>query len=290
MGSTDGNRPPTTMLPLTSLYRLRVLYVAAVSAPIVLGAVVAWHRVRIFDVGLFVLCLVAAIMLQAGTTMTNDAFDLRYHEEEAPALLPLQVLQGGLAFFVVGGMVGMYIALLTGPAVIVLGGVGVVSALAYSVPPVRLAGTGVGELLAGFNLSAVTALGSYYVQTGHLSAEVVVAALPCALLLAGVLAVNGFRPSRLVEHRPLWQRLGPEGAFAVCGTATGLAFGVLSWALVRHVLPTTALLAWGALPPALAALWTARRGHFHRATRYGTYTYLAMMSLLVLAYLLEPRA
>ncbi len=288
MGSTDGNRPPTTTLPLAVLYRLRALYIAAVGAPIVLGAVIAWRRAHAFDVGLFALCLVGVIMLQAGTTMTNDAFDLRYHGEE-PSLLPVQVLQGGLAFFVVGGMVGLYIALVAGPLVIALGVFGVASALAYSVPPVRLAGTGAGELLAGLNLSVVTALGSYYVQAGALSAEVLVAALPCAFLLAGVLAVNGFRPSRLVEHRPLWRRLGSRGAFAVCGVSTALAFASLAWGLWRQWLPATALLAWGALPLAAVALWASKEGALRRATRYGAYAYLTMMGLLVVAYLLELR-
>lgn len=270
---------------ISAVYQLRAVYFAAISAPVVLGAAIARHHTGKVDVGIFALSLAGALMLQAGTTMTNDAFDLRYHEDPSEPLLPVQVLQGALAFFIVGIMIGVYIALLTGPLVLVLGALGIGSALAYSVPPVRLAGTGLGELLAGLNLSVVTTVGSYYVQTGRVSPEAVVVTVPCALLLAGVLAVNGFRPSRLVEQRPLWARLGTGGAFGVYLTCTVAAFGWLAGALMLRLVPLEALLAGGALPFAGLALRMTRAGRFRQASQYGAYAYLTMMGCLVLAYL-----
>jgi len=277
------NQDTTSGQATGAIFRLRLLYFAAISIPVLLGAAIAWHHTGQFDVGLFTLSLAGVLMLLGGTTMTNDAFDLRYHEGEQP-LLPVQVLQGALAFFVVGIMLGIYIALLTGPLVVVLGLLGVSSALLYSVPPVRLAGTGAGELLAGLNLSVVTTVGSYYVQTGQVSAEVVTVTVPPALLLAGVLAINGFRPSKLIEQRPLWNRLGPRSAFHIYLACVVCAFGWLAGGVFLRLVPLRGLVSCGALPLAVVALRAAHTSNLRQATRYGAYAYLTMMGLLVFAY------
>lgn len=266
--------------------QLRVIYFVAISLPIMLGTAIARHRTGEFDVGLFALALVGGVLLQAGTTMTNDAFDLRYHPERGnDSWLPQQVLQGALAFFTVGIMVGIYIAALTGPVVVGLGIFGIVSAFAYSVPPVRLAGTGIGELLAGVNLSAVTTLGSYYVQAGTTSSEALAAALPGVCLLAGVLSINGFRPDKLLERRTLWRFVGHEHAYVVYGLLLVPAYGWLLFALFTDRLPIQTSLGLLSLPVAVAALAAARYGRLERAGQFAAYAYLVETILLILAYL-----
>lgn len=267
--------------------RLRILYFVAISLPIVLGSAIAWAHTGQFDVGLFALALVGGVLLQAGTTMTNDAFDLRYHGDTETAMLwlPQQVLQGAVAFFVVGIMVGVYIAALTGPLVLVLGTFGIVSALAYSVPPVRLAGTGLGELLAGFNLSAVTTLGSYYIQTGAVSVEALSAAVPGVCLLAGVLAINGFRPDKVLERRILWRRMGSERAYLIYDLFAVPAHIWLVGTLLVGQLPIQAVLGLLALPLATAAHVLAWQGALERAGQFAAYAYLVETSLLTVAYL-----
>lgn len=267
--------------------RLRILYFVAISLPIVLGSAVAWAHTRQFDIGLFALALVGGVLLQAGTTMTNDAFDLRYHGDTETDMpwLPQQVLQGAVAFFVVGIMVGVYIVALTGPLVLVLGAFGIVSALAYSVPPVRLAGTGLGELLAGFNLSAVTTLGSYYVQTGTVSIEALTAAVPGVCLLAGVLAINGFRPDKVLERRPLWWRVGSKRAYLIYDLFAVPAYVWLVGTLLIGQLPVQAVVGLLSLPLATAAHVLTRQGAFERAGQFAAYAYLLETVLLTIAYL-----
>lgn len=268
--------------------RLRILYFVAISLPIVLGTAIAWAHTGRLDVGLFALALVGSVLLQAGTTMTNDAFDLRYRgdAETDVAWLPQQVLQGAVAFFIVGIMVGVYITALTGPLVVVLGGVGILSALAYSVPPVRLAGTGLGELLAGFNLSAITALGSYYIQAGIVSREVLIAAVPGVCLLAGVLTINGFRPDKLLQRRLLWQRVGSSRAHLIYSLFAMPAYLWLIGALIGGALPIQATLGLLSLPLATAALVLAWQGALERAGQFAAYAYLVETILLTIAYLL----
>lgn len=267
--------------------RLRIIYFVAISLPIVLGSAIAWARTGQFDIGLFALALVGGVLLQAGTTMTNDAFDLRYHgdtETDVP-WLPQQVLQGAVAFFVVGIMVGVYITALTGPLVLILGAFGIVSALSYSVPPIRLAGTGVGELLAGFNLSAITALGSYYIQAGSVSLEALLASVPGVCLLAGVLTINGFRPDKLLERRLLWRRVGSNWAYLIYGLFAVPAYAWLVGTLLLDHLPIQAAIGLLSLPLAAAAYVLAWQEALERAGQFAAYAYLIETILLIIAYL-----
>ncbi|MBA3532381.1 MAG: prenyltransferase, partial [Ardenticatenales bacterium] len=179
---------------------LRAPYFAAIALPILLGSAIAWAKQGWLDAGLFALSLLAGSFLQAGTNMTNDFFD--YEPLDTGRLAntldpPQQVLQGALAFFVVGAMMGLYIALATGPLVLLFGIIGIASGYLYSAPPLRLSGTGLGELVAGLNLGLLTTLGAYYVQTGSIDWGVVWVALPVALLMTATLILNGFQPRKL---------------------------------------------------------------------------------------------
>jgi 1,4-dihydroxy-2-naphthoate octaprenyltransferase len=260
--------------------------------PIFLGAAIAWSRTGQFDFGMFALALVGGVFMQAGTTMANEYFDEGPREDEEVGwqfLPPQQVLQGAVAFFVVGSMIGLYLAALTGPAVLFLGLVGLLSGYTYSAPPLRLSGTGVGELLAGLNLGVLTTLGSYYVQVYRLSWEPVVAALPVALLMASSLALHGFEPRKIqtLDHRTIWARLGPGAAPVVYGAMATVAFILLVAGVVRKLLPPETLIAVLGLPAAVVAFLAAGQARFRWAVRTAVITHLSVSGLLVVAYLLH---
>ncbi|HBY95947.1 MAG: prenyltransferase [Ardenticatenaceae bacterium] len=281
---------------LKNLWRLlsegRAPYFVAMALPIFLGAAIAWARTGSFDVGMFAVALLGGIFLQAGTTMANDYFDsgpAGDGETGWQLLPPQQVLQGAVAFFVVGSMIGLYLAALTGPAVLLLGLIGLLSAYSYSAPPLRLSGTGLGELLAGLNLGMLTTLGSYYVQVYRLDGEPVVAALPVALLIAGALVLHGFQPVKMQAEigHSVWARLGVRAAPAVYGLASALAFILLLAGVIRKILPEEALLALLALPAAGFTFLVASRARLHSAVRSAIVTHLSTAAFLVVAYLLH---
>lgn len=268
----------------------RAPYFVAMALPIFLGAAIAWARTGSFDFGMFTVALVGGVFLQAGTTMANDYFDSGPSDDGGAAwqlLPPQQVLQGAVAFFVVGSMIGLYLAALTGPVVLLLGLIGLLSAYSYSAPPLRLSGTGVGELLAGLNLGMLTTLGSYYVQAYRLAWEPVVAALPVALLMAATLALNGFQPAKIkaCAGRSVWARLGEQAAPLIYALSSALAFALLLVGVIRRTLPEEALLALLALPAAALTFVAASRARLRGAVRSAIVTHLSVATLLVVAYL-----
>ena len=272
------------------LHELRVPYFAAIALPILLGSALAWHTQGALDVGLFVMSLLAGIFLQAGTTMTNDFFDYQRTGEQDllwALVPPQQVLQGAFAFFIVGAMVGIYVALVSGPLVWLLGIIGIISGYVYSVPPFRLSGTGLGEILAGLNLGWLTTLGAYYVQVRSVHGVVVWVALPVALLMTAVLVLNGFQPAKLAANRSLWSKLGIERAsFAYMLPAMG-AYALLIIGVALDWLPQLSLLGLLGLPFAAIAVVSTQMSHLSLAIVSAIGAHLSTTALLALAFILH---
>jgi len=178
----------------------------AAIAPVAVGAAVA------FSDGQFVLlsagcCLLAALLLQIGVNLANDYFDCRNNIDTGERLGPVRVTQSGLlsslavkrgmiSCLALAGLVFLFLARIAGPpalAVVAIGAVSVLAALAYSGGPFPLASNGLGEVFVFlfFGLAAVG--GTYYIQAGWVTWPVMLAAVPPGLLITAIMVVNNLR-------------------------------------------------------------------------------------------------
>lgn len=271
------------------LREIRAPYFAAMALPILLGSALAWYEQHTLDLALFVMTLLAGTFLQAGTNMTNDLFDYQRIGQEGSWTLvpPQQVLQGALAFFVVGAMVGVYVAVASGPLVLFLGIIGIASSYLYSVPPFRLSGTGLGELMAGLNLGLLTTVGAYYVQTERVDTLVVWVALPVALLMTAVLTLNGFQPAKLATLRSLWARLGSGRAALAYAVPALVAYALLIVGVALERLPHLSLLGLLGMPLSAISIVSAHSRRLTLALVSAVGAHLSTTTLLALAFVLH---
>jgi len=183
--------------------------------------------------------------------MTNDYFDHTWGSDEvnvefaAPytggsrliqlgIVSPRTMLWQGLAFFLVGGLIGLFLAYTRGPAVLWIGFLGALTGYFYTAPPLRLVATGIGELFIALDFGVLMVLGAYYTQATRLSLEAAVASLPVALLIAAVLYINEFQDveaDRAVGKKQIVVRLGRRRAaigyvLLMIGTYGSLVLGV----------------------------------------------------------------
>lgn len=187
----------------------RIPFVTAVVIPALLGGVLAWRHGSM-SIGYLLLTVVGVVSVNLGLNMSNDYFD---HLSGADArnshltpfsggsrtiqeglLTPRQVLAWSLCFYAIGIGIGLYLAIVRGWMVLALGALGVALAFFHNAPPIRLyyLGPGVGEVAVGIGCGPLALLGSYYVQTQHLSTEALLASIPLALLIGAVLYANQF--------------------------------------------------------------------------------------------------
>ena len=257
----------------------RAPFFTATIVPILLGSVIAWARGEPFRWGLFFLTLLGGLLLHAGANMINDYMDhLRGTDAvnvefvrpftggsrmiQEGLLTPRQILTASVLCLALGSVVGLYLASVRGWVILLIGAVGIFSAVFYVTPGFSLSAIGVGELFIGLNFGVLMTLGAHTVQTGRFSWEPVLASLPVALLIAAVLYINEFQDAAAdgaVGRRHLVVRLGKRLAaqgYAALMLAVYLSLllgvlldGVTPWALLGLL---TVPLAFKAVQVALA--------------------------------------
>lgn len=214
------------------LAELRAPFFTASIIPVILGALIAFNTHGFFDWFYFLLTLVGMVFLHAGTNVANDYFDYKSGTDninkefirpfsggsriiQSGLLSPKSVLTGALIFFLVGSMLGIYLALVRGLMILYIGLIGVISGFFYTAPPFRFAHKGIGELLVGLNFGTLVVIGSYYVQAQIIEIEPIVASLPISFLIAAVLWINEYPDYKADKEAGKWTlvvRIGREKA------------------------------------------------------------------------------
>jgi len=276
------NQPAAKMPPLW-VVKLRAPFFTADLVPICLGAAIAWTQTSTFNVWYFLLTLLGAVCINAGTNMTNDYFDHTWGSDEINTefadpftggsrliqmglVKPKTMLWQGIGFFAASALIGLALTFTRGPWVLWLGLIGAFTGFFYTAPPFRLARIGLGELLVGLNLGPLMVLGSYYVQTQTLTWEPVIASLPVGLLIALVLWINQFQDTpadAAVGKNHLVVRLGRARATTVYGVLLTLTYHLLILGVVFGGVTPFTLLGLLTLPMAVKAYRVARAHYDH---------------------------
>jgi 1,4-dihydroxy-2-naphthoate octaprenyltransferase len=215
--------------------------------------------------------------------MVNDYFDHKWGSDEVNTefanpftggsrliqmglVKPAEMLWQGIGFFVLGSIIGLFLAFTRTWDVLWLGVVGVFCGYFYTAPPFRLARTGFGELAVGLCFGPLMVLGAYAVQTQNLAWEPVIASLPVMLLIALVLWINQFQDMRAdaeVGKRHGVVRMGRRRATVVYGVALAAVYlSLIAGVVFGHVTPF-ALLGLLTVPLALKAYRVAQVHYDH---------------------------
>lgn len=243
--------------------RPKTLSIAIV--PVLVATALAWAQAGAFDPGVALVAALAAVLIQAGTNLHNDAGDYlrggdsgsRVGPQRVTAqgwATPRQVLRAAEACFVLAAVCGLYLVWVGGWPILALGVASLAAAWGYTGGPKPIAYTPLGELFVVlfFGLGAVG--GTYWLHRHAISAEALVAGLAVGLPAAAVLVVNNYRDmdgDRRAGRRTLPILLG-EGRSRVLFAALVLAPFVLLWPL--EAVAPGAWLALLAVPPALGLI------------------------------------
>jgi 1,4-dihydroxy-2-naphthoate octaprenyltransferase len=291
---------------------LRAPFFTASVIPILLGSAIAWSRGAPFSPGLFLLTLVGGVLLHAGANVANDYFDHRSGTDDINVeyvnpftggsrmiqeglLSPRQVLTGSLALLAAASVIGLWLASVRGPLILLLGAIGIFSGFFYTSPPFRFAHRGLGELFIGLNFGVLMTLGAYFVLSGKFDTEPVLASVPVALLIIAVLYINQFQDytaDRAVGKNNIVVLLGKRKACIGYLAMVILAYvWILIMALLRYISPFT-LLAFLTFPIAYGAMKTLLT-HYDRTRELAPANAATVMlhaslgALLSVAYLLD---
>jgi 1,4-dihydroxy-2-naphthoate octaprenyltransferase len=177
-------------------------------------------------------------LIQQGRVSVQQTRDLAY------ALLLVLIPAGSL------------LAVVTSPAVLWIGTLGMLLAWAYSAPPLKLMSRSLGELVVAAVWSLVV-IGADTVQRGSVFIVPVWTSLSYGLLIANVLLINGV-PDATADaaagKATLAVRAGARGAAMIYGLLATLAHSWLAWGVWHFLQPERAI--WGLLSaPFSAVAW-----------------------------------
>lgn len=296
------HQPPRWQVWLEAM-RPRTLPAAV--APVVVASALAW-RDQSFDGPAAGLCLVFALLIQIGTNFANDYYDHRHGADNAQRVGPPRAVAAGWVtpaamraamWSVLGAafVIGLGLIAWGGPWLLLIGLASVACAIAYTGGPYPLAYHGWGDLFVFIFFGLVAVGATYFVQTGTVTANTWLVAVPVGLLAVNILVVNNYRDvatDRAAGKHTLVVRLGGRFARWQFGAALWIAL------LMPLILVGRGGSLWLLLPLLLAPLAWQHQVRLRKSKTPGeliqllgaTGRMLALYALLLAAGLVLDRA
>ncbi|HEY5976753.1 MAG TPA: 1,4-dihydroxy-2-naphthoate polyprenyltransferase [Solirubrobacterales bacterium] len=271
----------------------------AAIAPVLVGtaAAVYWAG-ELPRAGAFVAALIGSIFIQIGTNLANDYSDAKRGADTADRLGPVRVTSAGLvtpqrvltATWIAFGVAiacGVYLALVAGAVILVVGVLSIAAGVLYTGGPRPYGYAGLGEVFVFLFFGLVAVNGSYYVQLEELDALPLGLSIAVGFLATAILVVNNIRDmetDRRAGKMTLAVRMGRHNAVVLYRCLVLGAFLVLPLALAAASASALPLIGLLALPLAFKPMRTVTNrtdGPALNGALAGTGALLGAYSLLV---------
>ncbi len=275
----------------------------AAIGPVLVGTAAAVAASQELRVGPFGAALAGSVLLQVGTNLANDYSDARRGADTSERLGPVRVTSAGLvtprrvlvATFLAFGLAvafGIYLALVAGPILLVVGASSILAGVLYTGGPRPYGYAGLGEPFVFVFFGLVAVNGSYYVQLEDLAWLPVPLSVAVGCLATAILVVNNLRDidtDRRASKNTLAVRFGRAATRRLYVWLIVVAFASVPFAVLVTDASGWSLLALLSAPfvdPPLRAVMTRSDGPSLNGALGATGTLLAAFSLLLSAGLL----
>ncbi len=225
------------------LREARANFLALAVALVMIGGAAALYA-GTFNVWLFLLTMAGIIIVHASVNMFNEYSDWRTGIDshtlktqfsggtgtiQEGLLKPGQVRAASWITLMIAFLIGLWLASVSGWPVLLLMGIGGITAVTYTN---FLARWTLGELASGIALGSLVVLGAFFVQTGSFSTAVIWASVPAGILTFLLLLLNEFpdaEADRAGGRRHLVIVLGkPRAAALYCILLLGVYLSILA--------------------------------------------------------------
>ncbi|MDR0901590.1 MAG: 1,4-dihydroxy-2-naphthoate polyprenyltransferase [Opitutaceae bacterium] len=246
----------------------------AAVAPVLAGSAMAWHDGG-FQAAAALACLAFALLVQIGTNFANDYYDHKKGADTAGRVGPRRAVAMGWVrpatmraamwlVFAAAFLAGLTLLRFGGWPLLAIGVTSILCGIAYTGGPFPLAYHGLGDVFVFIFFGLVAVGATYFVQTGALTADVMLVASAIGLLSVNILLVNNYRDMETdaqAGKRTLIVRLGRGAARAQFSVSLALALGV------PVVLRARGFSSWVLLPLLLAPLAISHARRLRRDTK-----------------------
>ena len=227
-----------------------------------------------FHLGLLLAALIAGMLLQVGTNVVNEIYDVRKGIDTITSPRASHALVTGrvqersafalaAASFAIAVAIGIGLVAVRGWPLVLLGLAGLLGGWGYTAPPLQYKYRALGLPLVFLLMGPLMVVGGYYTVTGHWSWEAGVLSIPIGLLVTAILHGNEWRDvgeDARAGISTLSIRAGRGVAHQIYVFLIAGAYVTLAASVALTVLPPLSLLAVLSLPWFVRALRASELG------------------------------
>ncbi len=222
----------------------------------------------------FMAALIGAVLLHSGTNIVNEVYDVRKgidtiasprasHAIVKGRLTEREAYALAMTAFGLAVAVGLYLSAVRGPAIVVLGLIGLAGGYFYTAPPFQYKFHALGVPLVFLLMGPLMVVGANFAVSGSWSIEALIVSLPVGCLVAAVLHGNEWRDiseDTRAGISTLSSRIGREWAhYAYVGLVLG-AYISLGLTVAVRLVPATTMIAIASLPYLVRVIRAAELG------------------------------
>ncbi len=199
-------------------------------SPVILGLSIAYFEQAQINTNVAILTLLCALLLQLASNIANDYLDAQKGIDTADRLGPLRVTQAGLIpsiqmkralilVLAVAFFLGIYLMIIGGPFIMLIGFLSLYFAYGYSAGPFPLSYNGLGEIAAFIFFGLIAVTGTHFLQTHHFSLMALFFGMGPGFISATILAINNLRDiktDRVTKKRTLAVKYGEAFQRKLC--------------------------------------------------------------------------
>ena len=241
---------------LSSWFRVvRVKFLLASVIAVSLGLAINWWQNQTIDIVYAGLTFVGVITLHASVDLLNDYWDFKRHIDTKTKrtkfsggtgvlpeglLRPEEVYRAGLIFLIIGSAVGGYFIFEKGVTIAIILAFAIISIYFYST---RIVDSGLGEIFVVIKGTMIV-LGTFFVQTSHITVEPILGGIVVGALSSLVLFVNSFPDfdaDKAGGRKTLVIVLGKKKASNAVWVFPIIVYGIIISGVITHVLPILSL-------------------------------------------------
>ncbi|CUR51566.1 Putative digeranylgeranylglyceryl phosphate synthase [Nitrosotalea devaniterrae] len=247
------------------LRAIRIRFLLASIISVCLGLAINGWQNKTIDVGFAALTFVGVAALHASVDLLNDYWDYKRQIDTDTnrtkfsggtgvlpegLLKPSQVYRAGVLMLIIGSAVGAFFVLERGITIAVILGFAIVSIYFYST---RIVDSGLGEVFVAVKGSMIV-LGTYFVQSSHITLEPVIAGIISGVLSSTVLFVNSFPDfdaDKKHGRKTLVILLGKQKAATVVWIFPVMIYGIIIVSVILGIFPVITIITLATIPLAI---------------------------------------
>jgi len=241
---------------------IRVRFLLASIIAVSAGLAITWWNtssITIFDA---ILTICGVLALHASVDLLNDYWDFKRgidtttHRTKMSGgsgvlpeglLKPAQVYAAGIAFLIIGTAIGIYFVATGGIVIGIILAFAVISIYFYST---KIVDWGLAEVFVAIKGSMIV-IGTYFVQTSHITESTVLAGIVIGVLSSLVLFITSFPDhdaDKAKGRKTLVISLGKQKACSILWIFPAITYGITIIAVVFEIFPVFCLIILSTVP------------------------------------------